>query len=242
MPPPQIRHVIVAILGLILIFSFASTHDWKSAPSAGTCVSPSHPIIAHDAKLERRDREETKNGSSSADIRPGSSPPPSGQALLSKPTYSKRYGIAWGSPSPSPSAPARDVASSLAPSAPPASGVDIADVWNLSSRMQQDRLEPESSKVLREGPPIEPPLFHAEGESAGPAAAAGPDRLDSIVRRKQRRGRRPLLRRTALAAAAAVTLGLPAGAAVFYLAGRADMIGTSSKEAGAEGDAGAAAP
>jgi hypothetical protein len=55
-----------------------------------------------------------------------------------------------------------------------------------------------------------------------------------VRRRKYRRSRRPLLRRTALAAAAAVTLGLPAGAAVFYLAGRADMVRSSSPEAGPE--------
>jgi len=270
-PYARIRHVLLIILGLILIFSFASTHSWKNTAATETClrngaVSPSHHIIANDAN----DRGE-KGIDSLIEGRPVISPPPSlppmppqeadkgrSQALLAKPTYSMRHGSASGSPSPSPThpaaapvaatpaAPPAPPASPAVPAAPPApaaraSGVDIADVWNLSTRAEQNLLE---SNRTDPGAPseasfVESPLFHAEGESAGPPSSAGPDRL---MRRKQRRSRRPLLRRTALAAAAAVTLGLPAGAAVFYLAGRAETGGTSSKEAGAERDAGAAAP
>ncbi len=203
-----------------------------------------------------------------------SSPPPSppplpphegdkgrSQALLSKPTYSKRHGSASGSQSPSlahpaepaaaPAPVAAPAAAPAAPAAPPpaaaptarGSGIDIADVWNLSSRAEADLVEGSRAESEQsEAAPMEPPIFHAEGESA-PASAAEPYRLDSIMRHKQRRNRRPLLRRTALAAAAAVTLGLPAGAAVFYLAGRADTVSTPSKEAtaeGVDGDTGAA--
>ena len=50
------------------------------------------------------------------------------------------------------------------------------------------------------------------------AASAGKELAESKARRG---GRRPLLQRTALAAATAVTLGIPAGAAVFYLSGHA---------------------
>ena len=83
------------------------------------------------------------------------------------------------------------------------------------------------------------PITMAEANAKAVVESSGRELSESKIRNG---GRRPLLRRTALAAAAAVTLGLPAGAAVFYLSGRVDRPSPREKEKRETSRASLAAP
>ena len=109
---------------------------------------------------------------------------------------------------------------------------------NVAKKSVDILVSPVVSFEARRAPQPEP-ITMAEANAKAVVESSGRELSESKIRNG---GRRPLLRRTALAAAAAVTLGLPAGAAVFYLSGRVDRPSPREKEKRETSRASLAAP